>query len=92
MKDDAGEAGKGWRDSRIAAALDTGLVTVARVRQQLVEEGFEAVLTPKRSPASAMQRIFDGAAEAKHRAGLFRAAKGARTMDVASAGRQSRGT
>jgi len=40
-------------------------VTVARVRQQLVEEGFEAVLTPKRSPASARQRIFDGAAEAK---------------------------
>ena len=51
--------------SRIAAALDTGVVTVARVRQQLVEEGFEAVLTPKRSPASARQRIFDGAAQAK---------------------------
>jgi hypothetical protein len=41
------------------------LVTVARVRQQLAEEGFEAVLTPKRSPASAKLRIFDGAAEAK---------------------------
>jgi hypothetical protein len=40
-------------------------VTVARVCQQLVEEGFEAVLTPRRSPASARQRIFDGAAEAK---------------------------
>ena len=34
-------------------------------RQQLVEEGFEAVLTRKHSPASARQRIFDGAAEAK---------------------------
>jgi len=65
LKADAGEAGEGWSDSRIAAALDTGLVTVARIRQQLVEEGFEAVLTPKRSPASARQRIFDGAAEAK---------------------------
>jgi hypothetical protein len=65
LKADAGEAGEGWSDSQIAAALDTGLVTVARVRQQLVEEGFEAVLTPKRSPASARQRIFDGAAEAK---------------------------
>jgi hypothetical protein len=31
---------------QIAAALDTGLVTVARVRQQLVEEAFESVLTP----------------------------------------------
>jgi hypothetical protein len=60
LKADAGEAGEGWSDSQIAAAL---LVTVARVRQQLVEEGFEAVLTPKRSPASARPRIFDGAAE-----------------------------
>ena len=65
LKADAGEAGEGWSDSRIAAALDTGLVTVARVRQQLVEEGVEAALTPKRSPASARRRIFDGAAEAK---------------------------
>ena len=39
--------------------------TVARTRQQLVEEGFEAVLTRKHSPASARPRIFDGAAEAK---------------------------
>jgi hypothetical protein len=38
---------------------------VARVRQQLVEEGVEGVLTPKRSPNSARQRIFDGASEAK---------------------------
>lgn len=65
LKADAGVAGEGWSDSRIAAALDTGLATIARVRQQLVEEGFASVLTPKRSPASARQRIFDGAAEAK---------------------------
>jgi poly-gamma-glutamate capsule biosynthesis protein CapA/YwtB (metallophosphatase superfamily) len=65
LKADAGEGGEGWSDSRIAAALDTGLGTVARVRLQLVEEGLESVLTPKRSPASARKRIFDGAAEAK---------------------------
>jgi poly-gamma-glutamate capsule biosynthesis protein CapA/YwtB (metallophosphatase superfamily) len=65
LKADAGEAGEGWSDSEIAAALDTGLATVARVRQQLVEAGLDAVLTPKRSPASARKRIFDGAAEAK---------------------------
>src|SRR4051812_47364936 len=40
-------------------------MTVARVRQQLVEEGVDGVLTPKRSPNSARQRIFDGASEAK---------------------------
>jgi hypothetical protein len=45
--------------------LDTSTDTVARTRQQLVEEGFEAVLTRKHSPASARPRIFDGAAEAK---------------------------
>jgi transposase len=65
LKADAGEAGEGWSDSRIANALDTSLATIARTRQQLVEEGFDAVLTRKHSPASARPRIFDGAAEAK---------------------------
>jgi poly-gamma-glutamate capsule biosynthesis protein CapA/YwtB (metallophosphatase superfamily) len=65
LKADALEAGEGWSDSRIAAALDTSIDTVARTRQQLVEEGFESVLTRKHSPASARLRIFDGAAEAK---------------------------
>ena len=65
LKADAGEAGEAWSDSRIANALDTSLATIARTRQQLVEEGFEAVLTRKHSPASARPRIFDGASEAK---------------------------
>ena len=65
LKADAGEAGEGWSDSQIAKALDTSLATIARTRQQLVEEGFDAVLTRKHSPASARPRIFDGAAEAK---------------------------
>ena len=65
LKADASETGEGWSDSQIAAALDTSVNTVARTRQQLVEEGFESVLTRKHSPASARQRIFDGASEAK---------------------------
>ena len=65
LKADASEAGEGWSDSQIARALDTSVATVARTRQQLVEEGFEAVLIRKHSPASARRRIFDGAAEAK---------------------------
>ena len=64
-KADAGEAGEAWSDSQIAKALNTSLATIARTRQQLVEEGFEAVLTRKHSPNSARKRIFDGAAEAK---------------------------
>ena len=65
LKADISEAGEGWSDSQIATALDTSIDTVARTRQQLVEEGFEAVLVRKHSPASARPRIFDGAAEAK---------------------------
>ena len=65
LKADASDAGEAWSDSRIAVALDTALSTIAQVRQQLVEEGVDSVLTPKRSPASARKRIFDGAAEAK---------------------------
>jgi hypothetical protein len=65
LKADASEAGDAWSDSQIAEGLDTSLATVARIRQQLVEEGVEGVLTPKRSPNSARKRIFDGASEAK---------------------------
>jgi Homeodomain-like domain len=65
LKADASEAGGAWSDSQIAAALDTSVDTVARTRQQLVEEGLEAALIRKHSPASARPRIFDGAAEAK---------------------------
>jgi poly-gamma-glutamate capsule biosynthesis protein CapA/YwtB (metallophosphatase superfamily) len=65
LKADSSEAGDAWSDSQIATALETSADTVARTRQQLVEEGLEAVLVRKHSPASARRRIFDGAAEAK---------------------------
>jgi poly-gamma-glutamate capsule biosynthesis protein CapA/YwtB (metallophosphatase superfamily) len=65
LKAEAGETGEAWSDSQIANALETGLATIARTRQQFVEEGFDAVLTRKHSPNSARTRIFDGAAEAK---------------------------
>jgi hypothetical protein len=65
LKADVSELGEGWSDSRIAAALDTGIATIERTRHQLVEEGFEAVLRRKYNPNSARPRIFDGAAEAK---------------------------
>ena len=65
LKADSSDAGEAWSDGQIATALDTSVDTVARTRQQLVEEGLEAVLVRKHSPASARTRIFDGAAEAK---------------------------
>ena len=65
LKTDCSEAGEAWADSKVAAALECGLSTVARARQQLVEEGFEAVLRRKHQASSARKRTFDGAAEAK---------------------------
>jgi hypothetical protein len=65
LKADVSDAGEGWSDSAISAALDTSVNNVARTRQQLVEEGFEATLKRKYNPNSARERIFDGAAEAK---------------------------
>jgi len=65
LKADASEAGDGWSDSAIAAALDTSVNNVARTRQQLVEEGFEATLKRKYNSNSARPRIFDGETEAK---------------------------
>jgi len=65
LKADISEAGEGWSDSAISAALDTSINNVARTRQLLVQEGFEATLKRKYNPNSARPRIFDGAAEAK---------------------------
>ena len=65
LKADVSDAGEGWSDSKIAAALDTSVANVERTRRQLVEDGFEAVLTRKYNPRSAPRRIFDGVAEAK---------------------------
>jgi transposase len=65
LKADVSQAGEGWSDSRIIKALDTSVSMVYRVRQQLVEEGFEAVLSRKQRAAPAVPRIFDGEKEAK---------------------------
>ncbi len=65
LKADLSGAGEAWSDSRIAEALNTSTDTVFRTRQRLVEEGLDAALAYKYSPASARPRIFDGAAEAK---------------------------
>ena len=75
---------------QIAAALNTEpVVAVAAFVGDLVEEGFEAVLTPKRSPASARPRIFDGAGERSDRTVAAQSRRRMHTMDVASAGIQS---
>ena len=65
LKADVSEAGEGWSDSRIVKTLETSPSMVYRVRKQLVEEGFEAVLSRKQRATPAIARIFDGEKEAK---------------------------
>jgi len=65
LKADVSRAGEGWSDSKIIEALDASPSLVYRVRKQLVEEGFEAVLSRKQRATPAVPRIFDGEKEAK---------------------------
>jgi transposase len=65
LKADVSEAGEGWSDTQIIKALETSPSMVYRVRKQLVEEGFEAVLSRKPRATPAVPRIFDGEKEAK---------------------------
>jgi hypothetical protein len=65
LKADVSEGRSGWSDSRIIRALETSASMVYRVRQQLVEEGLEAVLSRKQRATPAVPRIFDGEKEAK---------------------------
>ncbi len=64
LKANRGEAGPGCTDGAIAAALDVGLSTVARVRQQYVTAGLEAALTRK-APDREYRRKLDGEQEAR---------------------------
>jgi hypothetical protein len=59
------EAGEGWNDNGIIKVLETSASMVYRVRKQLVEDGFEAVLSRKQRATPAVARIFDGEKEAK---------------------------
>ncbi len=65
LKADVSDSGAGWSDSKIIEALETNASMVYRVRKQLVEEGFEAVLRRKQRATPAVPRIFDGEKEAK---------------------------
>ena len=60
LKADLSEAGEGWSDNQIIDALGTSASMVYRVRKQLVEEGFESVLSRKPRATPAVPRIFDG--------------------------------
>ncbi len=91
LKADVSEAGGGWSDSAISAALDTSINNVARTRQQLVEEGFEATLKrkvqPQLRPAPDFRRRGGGQTD---RSGLLAGSRGVRPLEPAAARRESR--
>lgn len=64
LKADVGPHGPAWPDAKISEALEITVQTVERVRRQLVEEGFEAVL--KRHPyrQKVSRKKVDGEVEA----------------------------
>jgi transposase len=64
LKANQGEAGPGWTDAAIAAALEVGVSTVARVRHQYASEGLVAALNRK-GPEREYPRKLDGEQEAQ---------------------------
>ena len=63
LKADEGAGGPALSDEEVAEALETGLATVARVRQRFVEQSLGAALAPKPS-ARVYARKLDGDGEA----------------------------
>jgi hypothetical protein len=65
LKADQGEGGPGWLDAEIVEAFDTNLTMVSRVREKLVTQGLDAVLSRKKRETPPVAPIFDGEAQAK---------------------------
>jgi homeodomain-containing protein len=64
LKANQGEAGPGWTDAAIAAALEVNPATVARVRRVYCTAGLEAAVYRK-APARQYRRKLDGEQEAR---------------------------
>jgi transposase len=63
LKANQGQAGPGWTDAAIAAALEVNPATVARVRMRYVAEGLDAAVYRK-APEREYPRRLDGEQEA----------------------------
>jgi hypothetical protein len=64
LKADQSDDGPGWPDDKISEALEVTVQTVERVRKQLVEEGFDAVLSRREYKQKISRRKIDGDVEA----------------------------
>jgi len=64
LKADQSDEGPAWPDEKISEAFDVTVQTIERVRKQLVEEGFEAVLSRHPYKQKVSRRKIDGDVEA----------------------------
>jgi transposase len=64
LKADQGEHGPNWSDEKISDALDVTVQTIERIRQQFVEEGFDAVLSRRPYTQKVSRKKIDGNVEA----------------------------
>ena len=64
LKADQSDNGPGWPDERIGEALDVTVQTIERVRKQLVEEGFDVVLSRRKYTQKVSRKKIDGDVEA----------------------------
>ena len=65
LKADQSDDGPGWSDERISEAFDVTVQTIERVRKQLVEEGFDAVLSRREYKQKVSRKKIDGDVEAR---------------------------
>jgi len=64
LKADQSDNGPWWPDEKISEALDVTVQTIERVRKQLVEEGFDAVLSRRKYTQKVSRKKVDGDVEA----------------------------
>lgn len=64
LKADQSKEGPAWSDEKISDAFDVTVQTIEKVRKQLVEEGFEAVLSRRQYSQKVSRKKIDGDVEA----------------------------
>jgi hypothetical protein len=64
LKADQSDEGPAWPDEKISDAFDITVQTIEKVRKQLVEEGFDAVLSRRQYRQKVSRKKIDGDVEA----------------------------
>ena len=64
LKADQSDEGSSWSDEKISEAIEVTVQTIEKVRKQLVEEGFDAVLSRRKYTQKVSRKKIDGDVEA----------------------------